>query len=104
VTYDKPDDCNNAINKITRVQRHCPNTEFVIIVVPATGPPFPANSNPGVGSTAATPKTACPSHAPYLGHWPVGNVVRWYKMKWNKHLVLGCGANIYFNDILQVLR
>ncbi|CAG8631382.1 10830_t:CDS:2, partial [Diversispora eburnea] len=104
VTYDRHGDRNNAINKITRIQPHCPNTEFVIIVVPipTTEHPFPQNKKPGVASKVAKLKTVRP-YAPYLGHWPVGNTVRWYKMKWNRHLVLGCGANIDFNDILQVL-
>ncbi|RHZ87995.1 hypothetical protein Glove_26g178 [Diversispora epigaea] len=87
VTYDKTDNCDNVINKILRVQPYCPNTEFVIIVVPVTGPPFPANLNSGVGSTTITPKMARSFRAPYLGHWSVGNAVRWYKMKWNKHNV-----------------
>ncbi|CAG8815037.1 4455_t:CDS:2, partial [Racocetra fulgida] len=47
VTYDNSGDCDNAINKFARVQPHCPTTEFVIIVVPATATPLPANSNPG---------------------------------------------------------
>ncbi|CAJ0759894.1 10561_t:CDS:2 [Entrophospora sp. SA101] len=103
VAYDKHGDRDNGINKITCIQPHCPNTEFMIIVLPTIGLPLPANPNPGVASMVGTPKTARPSHAPYLGHWLVGNTVRWYKMKWNRHLVLGCGANIDFNDILQVL-
>ncbi|CAG8464164.1 20844_t:CDS:2, partial [Racocetra persica] len=106
VTYDNSEDRDNAINKFTRIQPHCPTTEFVIIIVPATETTFPANLNPGVGSVAATPKTACPSHAPYLGHLSAGNIItaiQWYKMKWNRHLVLECGANIDFNDILEVL-
>ncbi|CAG8485190.1 12041_t:CDS:2 [Cetraspora pellucida] len=105
VAYDNSGDRDNAINKFTRVQPHCPTTEFVIVIVPATETAFPANSNPGVGSVAATPKTACPSRAPYLGHLSAGNIItaiQWYKMKWNRHLVLGCGANIDFNDILEV--
>ncbi|CAJ0745978.1 14315_t:CDS:2 [Entrophospora sp. SA101] len=103
VAYDKHGDRDNGINKITCIQPHCPNTEFMIIVLPTIGLPLPANPNPGVASMVGTPKTARPSHAPYLGHWPMGNTVCWYKMKWNRHLVLGCGANIDFNDILQVL-
>ncbi|RHZ70772.1 hypothetical protein Glove_267g83 [Diversispora epigaea] len=103
VTYDRYRDRDDAINKITRIQPHCPNTEFIIIVLPTIGLPLPANSNPGVASMVATLKTDLLSHAPYLGHWPVGNTVRLYKMEWNRHLVLGCGANIDFNDILQVL-
>ncbi|CAG8857554.1 31535_t:CDS:1, partial [Gigaspora margarita] len=104
VTYDNSVDCDNAINKFARVQPHCPTTEFVIVIVPATATPLPANSNPGVGSVAATPKTARPSRAPYLGHLSAGNIItaiQWYKIKWNRHLVLGCGANIGFNDILE---
>ncbi|CAJ0757150.1 16574_t:CDS:2 [Entrophospora sp. SA101] len=103
VTYDNSGDRDNAMNKFACIRPYCLTTEFVIIVVPATETAFPANPNPDVASMVGTPKTACPSHAPYLGHWPVGNTVRWYKMKWNRHLVLGCGANIDFNDILQVL-
>ncbi|CAH1770935.1 6981_t:CDS:2, partial [Entrophospora sp. SA101] len=89
VAYDKHGDRDNGINKITCIQPHCPNTEFMIIVLPTIGLPLPANPNPGVASMVGTPKTARPSHAPYLGHWLVGNTVRWYKMKWNRHLVLG---------------
>ncbi|CAG8521498.1 3352_t:CDS:2 [Cetraspora pellucida] len=66
--------------------------KFVIIIIPATEIAFPTNSNPGVGSVAATPKTARPSSAPRLGHLPTGNIItaiQWYKMKWNRHLVLG---------------
>ncbi|CAJ0871637.1 3145_t:CDS:2, partial [Entrophospora sp. SA101] len=103
VTYDNSGDRDNAMNKFTCVQPYCLTTEFVIIVVPATETAFPANPNPGVLSMVGTPKTARPSYAPYLSHWPMGNTVRWYKMKWNRHLVLGCGVNIDFNDILQVL-
>ncbi|CAG8664499.1 53_t:CDS:2, partial [Scutellospora calospora] len=104
VTYDNSGDCDNAINKFTRVQPHCPTTEFVIIIVPATVTPLSANSNPGISSVVATPKTTRPSHAPYLGHLSAGNIItaiQWYKIKWNRHLVLGCGANIGFNDILE---
>ncbi|CAG8767974.1 10065_t:CDS:2, partial [Gigaspora rosea] len=105
VTYDNSGDRDNAINKFARVQPYCLTTEFVIVVVPATATPLPANSNPGVGSVAVTPKTARPSRAPYLGHLSAGNIItaiQWYKIKWNRHLVLGCGANIGFNDILEV--
>ncbi|CAG8433538.1 6292_t:CDS:2 [Diversispora eburnea] len=41
VIYDRPIDRDNAINKITRIQPHCPNTEFVIIVLPIIGLDFP---------------------------------------------------------------
>lgn len=94
------------INKIAHIQPYCLNTEFVIIVVPVTELPFPPNRDPNVNSTCATPQTACPSHAPYLGHLPRGSniiAIQWYKMEWNEFLLLRCGANIYFNDILQVL-
>ncbi|CAG8656050.1 8368_t:CDS:2 [Paraglomus brasilianum] len=105
VAYDDSGDRDNAINKFARVQPHCLTTEFTIIVIPDTA--FPENSNPGAISTVATLETACPSSAPYIGYLPAGNIItaiQWYKMEWNRHLVLGCGANIDFNDILQVIR
>ena len=105
LTYDKSGDCDNAINKFARVQPYCPTTEFIIIVIPDTA--VPANSNPDAISMAATLETTCPSSTPYLGYLPTGNnitAIQWYKMEWNRHLVLGCGANIDFNDILQVIR
>ncbi|CAG8802140.1 10612_t:CDS:2 [Gigaspora rosea] len=90
VTYDNSKDCDSAINKFACVQPRCSTTEFVIIVVPATETTFLVNSNSGVNSVVATPRS---SSAPYLGHLSAGNVIAaipWYKMKWNRHLVLGC--------------
>ncbi|CAG8475449.1 4082_t:CDS:2 [Dentiscutata erythropus] len=107
VIYDNSGNRDNAINKFARIQPHCLTTEFVIIVIPVIETAFPANSNPGIVSVAATPKTACPSHAPYLGHLParkIITVIQWYEMKWNRHLTLECGANLDFNDILEVLQ
>ncbi|CAG8632435.1 1542_t:CDS:2 [Cetraspora pellucida] len=91
-TYDNSGDRDNAINKFAR------------IIISATETAFPTNSNPGVGSVTATPKMARPSSAPCLGHLSARNIItaiQWYKMKWNRHLVLRCGVNIDFNDKLE---
>ena len=83
---------------------HCPNTEFLLMAFPLITTPVQANPNPGATSVATTIVTASrPSGAPYIGHWAVGanfNAVQWCPIEWNKHIILGCGASIHFNDIL----
>ncbi|CAG8457652.1 1269_t:CDS:2 [Dentiscutata erythropus] len=84
MTYINSGDCDNAINKFARVQPHCPTTEFVIVIVPATKTPLSANSNSDISSVAVKPKTARPSHTPYLGHLSAGNIItaiQWYKIE-----------------------
>ncbi|RIB19640.1 hypothetical protein C2G38_1252484 [Gigaspora rosea] len=107
VTFNKTNDRDNALNKISYLQPYCPNTEFVLISIPFGSSPFQTNPNPGVNSVVATaPSADRPSSAPYLGHWAVGagfNAVQWHKMQWNGHIILGCGACIYFNDVLTCL-
>ncbi|RHZ75700.1 hypothetical protein Glove_212g219 [Diversispora epigaea] len=106
VAFNKNDDRNNAINKIAYVQPYCPNTEFVIIIIPFGTTAFPANKNPDAISIVATPRSDRPFRAPYLGHLAVGNnidTIQWYNMQWNQHHVLGCGANIHFNDVFDLL-
>ncbi|KAF0463785.1 hypothetical protein F8M41_026594 [Gigaspora margarita] len=106
VTFNKTNDRDNALNKISYVQPYCPNTEFVLISIPFGTSPFGANPNPGVNLVVATARADRPSRAPYLGHWAVltgFNAVQWYKMQWNEHIILGYGVCIYFNDVLTCL-
>ncbi|CAJ0832654.1 18007_t:CDS:2 [Entrophospora sp. SA101] len=85
-----------SLNKIEYVQPYCPNTEFVLIVITFGISPFQANLNPGIISVAViSPRTDHPSRAPYIGHWAVGAIfdaVQWHKMRWNEHIILGCGG------------
>ena len=104
--YDNAKDRNNALNKIQYVLPYCSNTEFVLVALPRVTTPIQANPNPGAPSIAVTAATSCPSTTPYIGHWTVGmtfDAVQWYPIEWNKHIILGCGTSIHFNDILTIL-
>ncbi|CAG8558303.1 9700_t:CDS:2 [Diversispora eburnea] len=63
----------------------------MIIVVPDTGPHFPENSDSNVNSRMATPKTASPSHSPYLSSFHIFPVAReellrrGYSKEWFKY-------------------
>ncbi|CAG8826559.1 23406_t:CDS:2, partial [Racocetra persica] len=72
VVFNKTNDRDNALNKISYVQPYCLNTEFVLISIPFGTSPFQTNPNPGIDSVVATaPRANRPSRAPYLGHWAV---------------------------------
>ncbi|CAG8482498.1 1998_t:CDS:2 [Paraglomus occultum] len=106
VAFDRGNDRDNALNKIEYLQRYCPNTEFVLIVIPYRSP-FPENPNPDATSVVATASARSSLEVPYLGHWGIGvafDAALWYTMQWNKHIVLECGPNLYFNEVLGCLQ
>ncbi|CAG8596543.1 5003_t:CDS:2 [Paraglomus occultum] len=106
VAFDRSNDRDNALSKIAYVQRYCPNTEFVLIVISYRSP-IPANPNPDATSVVATASASRSLIVPYLSHWDIGvafGAALWYKMQWNEHIVLDCGANLYFNDVLRCLE
>ncbi|RHZ85654.1 hypothetical protein Glove_63g45 [Diversispora epigaea] len=81
VAFNKNDDRNNAINKVAYVQPYCPNTEFVMIIIPFETTAFPANKNLDAISIVVTPRSDRPFRAPYLGHLAVGNNIVQYVME-----------------------
>ncbi len=105
-------DREKAMNKISMVLPHLPNTEFILIAIPDTENPQNANPNAAAVSVVAplvgNGTANRPSRAPYIGYWRRGDAfeaVRWYKIIWNQHLPLaGCAAQINFNSIMQKLR
>ena len=111
VAWDDNNDRNNVIRKFTTLLPLCPNTEFVMIVLPHTGAQYPVNPNPEVASAAVgAPLPARPPRGvPYASYWPQGAAAigaeqqQWHDMQWNHHLPLANGAIIDFNIILGVL-
>ena len=90
--------------KLRSLRRSNPNIEHVLIALKTTITPIQLNPNPGAQSVVATAKNYHPQRAPYAGHWRAGvgfDNVRWYKVEWNKHILLSCGASLYFNEILN---
>ena len=89
-----------------------PNTEFVVIAIPTTENPIRANPNPRRRRLTQARAVGAginnqPARATYIGHWPANSryqtAVSWYRVKWNQYITLGCGASIYFNDVLNEL-
>ena len=87
--------------KLRSLRRSSPNIEYILIALKTTITPIRLNPNPGAQSIVATVKPHRLQRAPFAGHWRAGVDVRWYKVEWNKHIILGCGASLYFNDILN---
>ena len=66
---------DTALTKITHVRPNCPNTEFVLVVIPRPDAnPYPQNLNPGVASLAVAFNAmvlARPHRGPYIGYCPI---------------------------------
>ncbi|RHZ69446.1 hypothetical protein Glove_283g165 [Diversispora epigaea] len=105
VFYNKDPDRSHALSKIDLIQQHnLINIEYVGIAIPVAGNPFLQNPNSGIVTTPATQTPEVPTRAPYTIHlWDVNSIPVYYKMDWNKHLVLRCGWKIDFNIVLNVI-
>ena len=108
VFYDSANDRDHALVTIQTLLPVLPNTEFVAVALPTGINPIQANTHPRARLIQANPtgRADRPVKASYIGHWNAGSGyqnVRWYRMEWNQYISLGCGAKIYFNDILDSL-
>uniref|UniRef100_A0A1D1XEN7 Uncharacterized protein n=1 Tax=Anthurium amnicola TaxID=1678845 RepID=A0A1D1XEN7_9ARAE len=104
VIFNYQKERNKMLTKLRTLRGNSPNIDHVLIALKTTITPIRLNPNPGAQSVVATVKGYRPQRAPYAGQWRPGarfNQVRWYKVEWNKHIVLACGASLYFNDILN---
>jgi len=107
VVYDNSIDSEHALRVIETVQPHLPNTEFVLIALPDSVDPIPANPDV-TGAHAPAPLLAMAPHkSPFLGYLPKGATVadaQWYEAEWNRYItVVGCGVQIRFNLVLECL-
>ena len=110
VYYNNANDCNYSLTKIQTLLPVLVNTEFVAIALSISENAICANPHPrhhlvqahSVGTGTANQ----PARVTHLGHWAANSgyqTVNWYRAKWNQYIVLGCGARIYFNDVLDQL-
>ncbi len=104
--YNIPKYRNAALSKIRRLMPQCPNTEFIVIALPNTSNPFPANQHPrGAATQVRNALRDRPTRAPYVGQWTTlqYSSLLWYRVSWNHYIPLRCGARINLNDVLDQL-
>ena len=102
--FNKDSDRANALCKLGWIQQNNLAIEYIGIAIPDSNNPYHQNPNPGIPSIPATPAipNARPARAPYFVYWD-GNIMTYYRVNWNQHLVLQCGWTLEFNDIFEVL-
>jgi len=107
VCVNRMGDRDKALHSIATCIPHCPNTEFIIIAILTTHSLHPPNPNLGAVIVDANPViNNPPAIAPYIGYWGRGVAyggVNWYRLQWNQQLTLQCGAQLRFNEILDML-